>query len=161
MVVVLGSCLVLLGVAGTSAHSRDQAHLAAMKRQKDRVPEEYRIMNRTPVTPHRSSLLRGRDLFASHCAACHGEQGLGDGPAAASLKAPPASFRDLMHSDQFGPGEKYWVIRGGFPEAGMPAFAGALSPSDRWHLVNYILSLQKFARRQIQEPHEHLKEDAG
>jgi mono/diheme cytochrome c family protein len=153
--VALASWMVLLGAAGASAHGRDQAHLAAMKKQQERIPEEYRVMNRTPLTPQRSSLLRGRDLFASHCAACHGEKGEGDGPAAASLKAPPASFRDLAHSDLFAPGEKFWIIRDGFPAVGMPAFAAKLPPVDRWHLVNYILGMQKSARRQTQGSHDH------
>jgi cytochrome c1 len=154
-VVSLVAGLVLLGATEAATHSQDKDHMAAMERQKERVPEEYRIMNRTPVTPHRSSLLSGRDLFVRHCARCHGEQGLGDGTAAASLKTPPTSFRDLGHSDFLGPGEKYWTIRNGFPEAGMPDFAGVITPTDRWHLVNYIFALQKSVRRQSRGAHDH------
>jgi mono/diheme cytochrome c family protein len=34
-------------------------------------------------------LLDGRQLFRSYCAACHGEDAKGHGPAAPALKAPP------------------------------------------------------------------------
>lgn len=36
----------------------------------------------------------GRALFLDYCAACHGTEGRGDGPAAADLDVPPA---DLTH----------------------------------------------------------------
>jgi len=34
----------------------------------------------------------GRDLYLRHCASCHGPEGRGDGPVAASLKKPPADL---------------------------------------------------------------------
>jgi mono/diheme cytochrome c family protein len=34
----------------------------------------------------------GADLYARHCASCHGLQGTGDGPAAAALSRPPADL---------------------------------------------------------------------
>lgn len=45
----------------------------------------------------------GRDLFMRHCASCHGEEGKGNGPAAAALKNPPADLTriSLTHGGQF------------------------------------------------------------
>jgi mono/diheme cytochrome c family protein len=34
----------------------------------------------------------GREVYLRHCASCHGEQGTGDGPVAASLKRPPSDL---------------------------------------------------------------------
>jgi mono/diheme cytochrome c family protein len=34
------------------------------------------------------------DIFSSRCAACHGDQGRGDGPAAGSLKPRPVDFHN-------------------------------------------------------------------
>jgi mono/diheme cytochrome c family protein len=34
----------------------------------------------------------GRQLYADHCAACHGAAARGDGPAAASLRRPPTDL---------------------------------------------------------------------
>ncbi|MFY9673536.1 MAG: cytochrome c [Terriglobales bacterium] len=37
----------------------------------------------------------GKEMFVSYCAACHGKNGKGDGPAAAALKQPPADLTML------------------------------------------------------------------
>jgi mono/diheme cytochrome c family protein len=34
----------------------------------------------------------GADLFATHCASCHGADARGDGPAASALRPPPADL---------------------------------------------------------------------
>jgi mono/diheme cytochrome c family protein len=34
----------------------------------------------------------GRDAFVRYCSACHGQEGRGDGPAAAVLQPPPADL---------------------------------------------------------------------
>lgn len=39
--------------------------------------------------------VEGRDLFLRYCAACHGVNGTGDGPAAAALHPPPADLTRL------------------------------------------------------------------
>ena len=37
----------------------------------------------------------GRDAFLRYCASCHGSEGRGDGPLAASLTRPPADLTQL------------------------------------------------------------------
>jgi mono/diheme cytochrome c family protein len=37
----------------------------------------------------------GKEMFVSYCAACHGKDAKGDGPAAAALKAAPADLTVL------------------------------------------------------------------
>jgi mono/diheme cytochrome c family protein len=41
----------------------------------------------------------GRALFLRHCASCHGTDGKGGGPAAASLKTPPPDLTTLPAKD--------------------------------------------------------------
>lgn len=122
--------------------TKGTGHLQAMQRVKENIPEEYRVMDRTPVNPSATSLARGKELYREHCGGCHGAGGKGDGPAAAGMDPRPANFLDREHSSFYGPGEKYWLIGDGSGETGMPGF-GQLSPLDRWHLVNHILSLQQ------------------
>lgn len=129
---------------GNKTHGEETAsseHMQEMMALKKKVPEEYQIMERTPVFPDSSSLERGTQLYTESCASCHGKNGNGQGPLANSLPTPPANFLDKKYGDFYNPGEKYWIIGNGSQVTGMPAF-GKLSPADRWHLVNYILSLQ-------------------
>lgn len=123
------------------AETKMSEHMRAMMEVKEAIPEEYRIMQRTPILPSAESLQQGQKLFFQNCSVCHGEQGDGKGPAAAALKTPPANFLEKMHSAMYGPGEKYWIIGNGSGKTGMPAFS-QLTPLQRWQLVNYILSLQ-------------------
>jgi len=43
--------------------------------------------------------VRGPDLFRAHCAACHGADGKGNGPAAAALKTKPANLTVLAKNN--------------------------------------------------------------
>jgi mono/diheme cytochrome c family protein len=40
-------------------------------------------------------LMDGEQLYRSYCAACHGEDGRGRGPAAPALKTPPADLTSI------------------------------------------------------------------
>ena len=117
-------------------------HMQSMQKVKEGVPEEFQIMERTPIIPDEDSLQLGRNLFLQNCSVCHGEKGDGKGPAAAALKTPPANFLDSKHSAMYGPGEKYWIIGNGTENTGMPAFT-QFTPVQRWNLVNHIIQLQQ------------------
>jgi mono/diheme cytochrome c family protein len=43
--------------------------------------------------------VRGPDLFRAHCAACHGPEGKGNGPARVALKTKPADLTILAKSN--------------------------------------------------------------
>lgn len=140
---------------GEKGHTEDKvsSHMKAMYALKEGIPEEYRIMERTPMLPTDQSLAHGRDAFTQHCAVCHGTGGRGDGPAAKGLPTPPANFLDLQHSAVYGPGEKFWIIGNGAGKTGMPPFP-QLDVRTRWNLVNYIYSLQD-VKAMPQEGHHH------
>lgn len=148
----VASLLTLLAAAagnawGHGAHhhqesSEMKSHMEQMYQLKQQIPEEYRIMNRTPLIPDDQSQRHGEELFGRFCVVCHGQDGRGDGPTAKSLDPAPADFLDLDHSAIYGPGEKYWIIGNGSGKTGMPGFAQELTPKDRWDLVNHIYRLQ-------------------
>lgn len=141
---------------GPEKHSAaGEAHLRAMQRLKEGIPEDFRIMDRTPVTPSGESLRRGKAAYQKFCQSCHGERGDGKGPAAQGMDPAPADFLDLKHSGIYGPGEKFWIIGNGIQEAGMPGFTGQIDPRGRWDLVNYILELQKSVKIRKSSDHQH------
>lgn len=143
--------------SGKGHHHPDEImseHMQSMLAVKEAVPEEYRIMERTPVFPDEDSLHQGRKLFLQNCSVCHGKNGDGKGPSAAALETAPANFLDKKHSAIYGPGEKFWIIGHGTKETGMPVFE-QISLIERWHLVNHILQLQQTSPEAHKEHGHH------
>jgi copper transport protein len=94
---------------------------------------------RNPYPPDQASLAIGKRIYDAQCAACHGDTGRGDGPAATALRPPPADLRVHMaagHTD----GQLYDWIANGFPGTAMPAWKDQLSDEQIWHAINYIRS---------------------
>jgi copper transport protein len=94
------------------------------------------VLASRPVPASSDSIAAGAALFQTHCASCHGVDGLGDGPASAGLFPPPAnmSVHIPLHDDQ----EIYQFIEDGFPGTAMPAFGEQLEREEIWHLTNYL-----------------------
>lgn len=97
------------------------------------------------------SLVLGKAVFTRMgCAACHGETGAGDGPAAAMLKdvmGIPARPRDF-NSGAFRGGhtgrDLYLRIHNGMAGTPMMGYPEAMMKSEeRWAVVHYIQSLRR------------------
>ena len=70
------------------------------------IPDEYaELMN--PVTADEPSLERGAEIYVERCASCHGDGGMGDGPAAAGLDPGPTA---IAHTSQMM-GDDYLFYR--------------------------------------------------
>ncbi|MFZ1399587.1 MAG: cytochrome c [Candidatus Promineifilaceae bacterium] len=113
-----------------------------MARHSAPIPDEYVDLS-SPVAATEESLTRGGDLFTTYCATCHGDGGMGDGPAAANLNPAPVA---IAHTSQMlGDNYLYWRISAGGQgdpfNSAMPAWGAALSEQDRWDLINYIRAL--------------------
>jgi len=54
-----------------------------------------------------TSAASGKEMFNSYCAACHGTDGKGNGPAAVALKTPPADLTVLSKNN----GGKYPALK--------------------------------------------------
>lgn len=50
-------------------------------------------IKRVPVT--RTSAVSGTEMFSQYCAACHGTDGKGGGPASSALKKPPTDLTQI------------------------------------------------------------------
>jgi high-affinity iron transporter len=93
------------------------------------------------VAPKRPPDLRiAAALYQAQCSACHGLEGQGDGPAAASLDPAPSNFHDHQRMDQRSVYSLYSTITLGVQGTGMSSFR-TLSEDERWALAFYISNL--------------------
>lgn len=110
-----------------------------MSRHHAAVPVDYAGLT-NPVPPDSASLERGANLYAANCASCHGDGGMGDGPAASALDPAPAP---VAHSSQMLADDYlFWRIsEGGAPlGTSMPAWK-TLDEEARWDMINYMRAL--------------------
>lgn len=95
-----------------------------------------------PVESTANSTVRGNLLFDIHCAVCHGDKALGDGPVAAYFKSPAPPVADLTTERirNLDDGLIYLILTNG--AQGMPSLAENLTPRERWDVINYLRMLQ-------------------
>lgn len=84
---------------------------------------------------------RGRAIFQKHCTECHGEQGRGDTPKAATLNPRPANFWDPDVADAMTPFRVASTVRFGVQGTAMVPFS-QLSEAERWDVAFYVVSLR-------------------
>ncbi len=92
------------------------------------------------------SLENGANLFTEHCAACHGNTGLGDGPQGIKLEGvtvPALALPEIARP--FSPAQWYATVSQGNLQRYMPPFGGTLTNQERWDVVAYVYSLHTTA----------------
>jgi cytochrome c oxidase cbb3-type subunit 2 len=96
------------------------------------------------------SIARGRELFQTtiKCSQCHGKEGRGDGPSAATLtddKGLPIAPYDFTTVARFKCGESdedlYRILMTGLDGSPMPSFSTSLKPEQAWDLIHYVRTL--------------------
>jgi mono/diheme cytochrome c family protein len=106
-----------------------------------------------PTSPE--SEKRGAELFQSmNCWLCHGKEGRGNGPSAASLtdtRGYPIKPFDLSSGTRFKCGDSdeglFRDLMTGLDGTPMPSLADALKPDQTWDIVHYIHTLRTGAKR--------------
>jgi mono/diheme cytochrome c family protein len=105
-----------------------------------------------------TSAASGSQMYVAYCAACHGKDGKGDGPAASALKVPPTDLTTLAkrNNGKFPRNEVYDTISGQRSVAAhgskdMPVWGTlfhSIDANESWsmlrlkNLTDYIESLQ-------------------
>ena len=79
------------------------------------------------------------DVYARHCAPCHGKKGRGDGVAASAFNPPPADFTDRELMSERTDEQLLNAIKDG--KAAMPAFGSVLTAEELDEVLIYIRSL--------------------
>ncbi|MEZ4815439.1 MAG: c-type cytochrome [Bdellovibrionota bacterium] len=95
-----------------------------------------------------ASALKGKNSYMELCASCHGDQGVGDGPAAAEIvdenndPLKPANLRRKHLKSGSGARDVYRVMSAGIEGTPMPPYGDALSAEQRWDIVAYVLFMR-------------------
>ncbi len=138
---ILGLFLVIFGgiLSGCSSAAAPTAP-AAQESGNAEPPAEYA----GKTAPASSDPAAGSKLFASNCSSCHGETGLGDGPASTALKPAPQNLAKSQKS--LSDAYLYWrIAEGGTMEpfrSSMPSWKGILKEDQIWAVISFIRSLE-------------------
>jgi mono/diheme cytochrome c family protein len=100
------------------------------------------LPNPTPVSD--ASLANGRKYFQINCSPCHGDRGMGDGPATRYGMPGINLTQDITKARTDG--YIFGMIRNG--RGLMPTY-NRIEESDRWDVVNYVRALQGMAGRSV------------
>jgi len=114
----------------------------------DKAGTPINIPNEPPVTVQ--SIQHGHDLFQKlECWKCHGPEGRGDGPSAATLmdsNDQPIRPYNFAEGSRFKCGSTnqdiYRIFITGVDGTPMPSFADVIQPNDAWDLVHFLRTLQ-------------------
>ena len=80
----------------------------------------------------------GRQLYAAHCAACHGTTGKGDGRAACDFSTPPADLTDAAIAAESDGALLRHLSHAPRP---MPSYDNLLNDAERRQIVGYLRTL--------------------
>lgn len=131
-----------------------QALVRIVRGFSDRFVEE-RPEPPVPIPAQPPDDARSRELGASayaqyRCAECHGRTGLGDGPAARTLRDDRgvriAAYDFTVYGRMKGGSratDVYRTLMTGMDGTPMPSYGDSLPAPDAWHLVHYVRSLVK------------------
>lgn len=103
---------------------------AAGMDEAERAGAELRI----PIAASAENLARGKWLYDTFCAVCHGEGGDGDGPIIGRYPNPPSLLAN--HAKNLPDGQVWHIITHG--QGIMPPYKYQVRPDDRWQLVQYL-----------------------
>ena len=126
-------------IRGSTQHL-SEADLTAMARYLQSLPQHSKPASVPERRPELKLREQGAQLFADHCASCHGGQGQGVPgiyPALAGnravLMASPANLLRIIQRGGFAPSTE------GNPRPfGMPPFAGMLSDAEQAALASFV-----------------------
>lgn len=94
--------------------------------------------------PTAEMIAKGKELYDANCKSCHGDNGLGDGPAGLLLNPKPRNFHE---TEGWTVGRildaLYKTLQEGILSRGMAAYE-YLPPSDRFNIIHYIRTLADY-----------------
>lgn len=94
---------------------------------------------KNPIKFTEVSVDRGKKIYATQCALCHGDKGDGKTELATDMKLQMPDFTKPDALKNRTDGELFTIISSG--QDPMPSQSGRLTETHRWNLVNYLRAL--------------------
>lgn len=119
------------------AQSLAERHMMQPRVPADKLAEARALTS--PLADSPEAVEKGKALYNGKgtCFNCHGKEGMGDGPAAASLDPSPRNFHHHGFWRHRTEGEIFWVIKHGSPGTSMIGFDGQLTDEEIWAIIQY------------------------
>ncbi len=114
-----------------------ERHVMPPRVPADKLAEARALAN--PLPDSDEIVEKGKALYQGKgaCFNCHGTDGTGNGPAAASLDPSPRNFHHHGFWRHRTEGEIFWVIKHGSPGTSMIGFGGQLTDEEIWSIIQY------------------------
>jgi mono/diheme cytochrome c family protein len=137
IVLVTLSALVLAACGGGSKPTEESTERPA-------APDQYAGKTNS-MAGDAAAAEKGKEVYTTNCASCHGDTGMGDGPSAASLDPKPkplAQLAGILKDDYM-----FWRISEGGAispfNSAMPAWNSSLSEEQIWQVVTYLRTMKQ------------------
>jgi len=129
--------LLLYGAVCPSLSETAEQHMMQPRVPADKLVEARALKSPLPDSPE--IVEKGKALYRGKgtCFNCHGQDGGGDGPVAASLNPSPRNFQHHGFWRHRTEGEIFWVIKHGSTGTSMIGFDGLLSDEEIWAVIQY------------------------
>ncbi len=120
------------------------------------VVSEEDAARKNPVRFTEVMVGRGKKIYLTQCALCHGDAGDGKGELAQEMELSPPDFTKPEVLKKRTDGELYAII--GIGSEVMPSQAKRMTDRHRWQIVNFLRAVggQKPQRSSGDEPEENI-----
>ena len=106
-------------------------------------------------------LQRGKFVYESQCASCHGVSGDGKTPIAKALDPPPRNLIEKEFYEDLSPSRVHNTLKLGISGTSMFSYENILSEEDKWHVSFYVTSMPFNSEKEKQLDSDFLSLLAG
>lgn len=93
------------------------------------------------IEPTSENIGKGEAIYKKHCLMCHGETGLGNGPAGKRMNPKTSNFHDKEKMATVTDEDLLKQITKG--KGPMPPFERKLKENERWMVLHYVRTFAK------------------
>jgi len=137
--VVAGSFLAQEKKGETQGSAAPSAQAATAPSPHNYVISPEDSAKKNPIKFTDASVNRGKKVFTTQCALCHGEKGDGKGDLAKEMSLTLPDFTQPDSLDKRTDGDLFAIV--GTGKEPMPSQKGRMTESQLWNLVNYLRAL--------------------